>query len=196
MPSKQIMILVLAAVAMVVGGNLAYRMYLARSPQPTAAPVVGDKDLKQEVEGKLASSALFTGEKISVTVQGGVVTLAGTLHDDWKRTSAANMAASVTGVSAVKNTIKLREAAQAPQAVWKAGKDAAEPAAPEMARTKRERRAYVDPAARAQELVAEGNYQVSQKNYDAAIKAFREALALDGGNYAAQSGLQEAQRMR
>src|SRR5687768_16029281 len=151
MPNKQIMILVLAAVAIVVGGNLAYRMYLARSPQPSAAPVVNDQDLKHEVEGKLASTALFIGERISVAVQGGVVTLAGTLREDWKRSSAANIASTVPGVSAVKNSIKVRETAQAPQAVWKPSRDAAEPTAPEMTPAKRSRQAYVDPAGKAQE---------------------------------------------
>jgi hypothetical protein len=52
------------------------------------------------------------------------------------------------------------------------------------------------PEAKAQALVEDGNWQVDHKNYDAAIKDFQAALALDPSNYAARSGLQEAQHMR
>jgi hypothetical protein len=195
MQPKQIAIYTLAGLALVVGGNLAYRIYLTRSAQPAAA-IVTDQDLQQEVERKLSASELFRGEKVSVNVTNGVVTLSGTVREDWKRISAGNIASSVAGVSAVKNGLQLREVLQPSQGVWKSGNRATAGGAPEMAPAKRARRTYVDPVARARELVDEGNYYISQKNHAAAVKAFREALALDGSNYAAQSGLQEAQRMR
>ncbi|MCI0352697.1 MAG: BON domain-containing protein [Acidobacteriales bacterium] len=193
---KQILTFVAIALALVVGVNLAYRIYLSR-PKPEPLPVVSDQDLKREVQQKLASSAIFTSEKISVVVDKGVVTLAGTVREDWKRVSAANIAWAVTGVTEVKNGILLRETLQTPQPVWKSGNGMPPAAPPEAAvPAKRPYQPYQDPAARARELVAEGNYQVSQRNYDAAIKAYRAALALDGANYEAQSGLQEAQRLR
>jgi hypothetical protein len=52
------------------------------------------------------------------------------------------------------------------------------------------------PEMKAQALVDDGNQQMQQGNYDAAIKDFRAALALQPNNYAARSGLQEAQHMR
>lgn len=196
---KHILIFVGAALALVVGANLAYRIHLSR-PKPVPVVVVSDQELTEQVQQKLASSALFTNDKISVVVDHGVVTLAGTVREDWKRISAANIASAVAGVVDVKNGLQLRESLQRPQPVWKSS-DATPAAtvpgkAPEVTDAKRPRPANQDPAAQARELVAEGNYQVSQRNYDAAIKAYRAALALDGANYEAQSGLQEAQRLR
>ena len=52
------------------------------------------------------------------------------------------------------------------------------------------------PEARAQAFVDDGNLQITRKNYDAAIKDFQAALALQPGNYEAQSGLQEAKNLR
>lgn len=52
------------------------------------------------------------------------------------------------------------------------------------------------PEAKAQALVADGNEQMQRGNYDAAIKDFQAALALEPNNYAARSGLQEAQHVR
>ena len=190
---KQILIVVGVALALVVGVNLAYRIYLSR-PKP-AVHIVSDQDLKQHIQEKLASSGLFTSEKISVVVDHGVVTLSGTVAEDWKRISAANITSAVVGVVDVKNGILLRETLQTPAPVWKSGNATPVVASPEAAQSKRHQ-LYQDPVIRARELVAEGNYQVSQRNYEAAIKAYRAALALDGANYEAQSGLQEAQRLR
>lgn len=191
--AKELVTFLLAGLAIVVAGNMGYSIYLSRLPKATPAIVVPDQDLQHEIERKLSDSSLFTGEKVSVVVNKGVVTLAGTVREDWKRTSAANIASSVPGVSVVKNGILTRETLQTPQPVWKS-KEAA--STPEMAAQKRTRRGFMDPAAKVKELVAEGNYHVAQKNYDAAIKAYRAALALDASNYEAQSGLQEAQRLR
>jgi BON domain len=192
---KQILVLVGVALGMVVGGNLAYRIHLSRQ-QPTPVIVVSDQDLKREVQQKLASSAVFTNEKVSVVVDHGVVTLSGTVREDWKRISAANIVSAITGVVEVKNGIQLRESLQTPPPVWKSGNVTPDTAPPEATTQKRPRQVYQDPTTRARELVAEGNYYVAQKNYDAAVKAYRAALALDGANYEAQSGLQEAQRLR
>ncbi|HTD24453.1 MAG TPA: tetratricopeptide repeat protein [Terriglobales bacterium] len=52
------------------------------------------------------------------------------------------------------------------------------------------------PEAKAQALVADGNEQLQRGNYDAAIKDFQAALALEPNNYAARSGLQEARHVR
>ena len=193
--AKQLVIFLLAGLAIVVAGNMGYSIYLARLPKPAPAIIVPDQDLQHEVERKLSESALFTGEKVSVMVNNRVVTLSGTVREDWKRTSAANIASSVPGVSVVKNGILLRETLQTPQPVWKSN-SAAAASTPETAAQKRARRGLADPAAKVKELVAEGNYQVSQKNYNAAVQAYRAALALDASNYEAQSGLQEAQRLR
>jgi hypothetical protein len=178
------------ALAVVLAVNVAYRIYLSRS-RPPAAIVVTDEDLKKEVQSKLLSSAIFEKEKVSVLVQNGVVMLAGTVGEDWKRMTAANIASSVPGVSDVKNGIQVRETVQAPKPVWKTGDEA-----PEVTAAKRPPRVITDPSEKARELVAQGNYYVSHRDYDSAVRAFQSALELDASNYEARSGLQEAQRLR
>jgi hypothetical protein len=62
--------------------------------------------------------------------------------------------------------------------------------------TKRAHQTVETPEMKAQALVDDGNQQLQRGNHDAAIKDFQGALALEPNNYAARSGLQEAQRMR
>src|SRR5215475_10486681 len=69
---KRILTFVGVALALVVGVNLAYRIYLSR-PKPAPKVEISDQDLKREVQQKLSSSALFTNEKVSVVVDHGVV---------------------------------------------------------------------------------------------------------------------------
>jgi hypothetical protein len=153
--------------------------------------VVTDEDLKKEVQGKLVSSALFQKDKVSVLVQNGVVTLAGTVGEDWKRLAASNITSSVPGVRDIKNGIQVHETLQTPKPVWKTGDEA-----PEVTAAKRPPRIITDPSEKARELVAQGNYYVAHKDYHSAVRAFQSALELDASNYEARSGLQEAQRLR
>lgn len=184
--SKQV---VYAAIvlALLIAGNSAYRAYLSR---PHAAPpVVADPYLQQEVERTLSSSSAFEHEKISIGVHNGVVILAGTVREKWKQVGAANLASGVAGVTEVKNLIQVHEIPGKQQEPWQSGAEipAANPTQTATADS---------PEIRAQTFVKDGTAQLAHKNYEAAIKDFQSALALNANNYEAQSGLQEAQRLR
>jgi tetratricopeptide (TPR) repeat protein len=183
------------ALALVIATNYAYHKFLSK-PQVTSQPTNTNDYLETEVKKRLAASDVLTNEKVSVTAHDGTVTLSGTVSAEWRRISAGNIAASTPAVLAVENLIKVTEPAAAPQAVWKSTTDASAGGSPEMTSPKRSRKVYVDPQTRARELAAAGNYYVTQKNYQAAVRAYRSALDLDPNNYEARSGLQEAQRMR
>jgi tetratricopeptide (TPR) repeat protein len=183
------------AVVLALAGNYFYKSR-ATKPEAVQEPLNTNLYLETEVRKRLdASGVLKPGDNVLVSAKDGTVTLTGTVGADWKRVSAENIASSTPAVLGVNNQIKVPEAAPLPQPVWQSSQASADGSTQTTAK-KRPRRAYVDPIARAQELVDEGNYYVARKNYQAAVKAYRAALELDGNNYAARSGLQEAQRMR
>ncbi|MCI0352696.1 MAG: BON domain-containing protein [Acidobacteriales bacterium] len=180
------------AVVLAIAGNYLYKSRSAK-PEAVQQPINTNQYLETEVRKRLSESGVLKeGDNVLVSAHDGTVTLTGTVGADWKRQSAGNIASSTPAVLEVKNLITVPEAAPVPQQVWKSDS----PTTPQTAATKRPRRVYVDPTARAQELVAQGDYYVAQKNYRAAVKAYQAALEYDGTNYAARSGLQEAQRMR
>src|SRR5262245_4782150 len=192
---KRFMMFVVIALVVAAAGNYFYRSRSSK-PQANQQPINTNAYLETEVRKRLADSGVLKeGDTVLVTAKDGTVTLTGTVGADWKRVSAENIASSTPAVLAVENLIKVPEAAPVAQPVWQSSADSSADSSTQVT-AKRRRRAYVDPTARAQELVDEGNYYVTQKNYQAAVKAYRAALELDSNNYAARSGLQEAQRMR
>jgi cytochrome c-type biogenesis protein CcmH/NrfG len=193
---KRFMMFAAIALAVAVAGNYVYR---SRSAKPQASQELLNTNayLETEVRKRLADSGVLKeSDKVLVTAHDGTVTLSGTVGADWKRVSAENIASSTPAVLSVTNLLKVPEPAAVPQPVWKSSVDTSATQASQTTTAKRPRRVYVDPVERANQLVAEGNYYVTQKNYQAAVRAYRAALDLDGNNYAARSGLQEAQRMR
>jgi hypothetical protein len=79
-----------------------------------------------------------------------------------------------------------------PETPWRSSTATASPTPT----TRRTQQNAETPEMKAQALVDDGNAQMQQRNYDAAIKDFKAALALQPDNYAARSGLQEALHMR
>jgi len=114
------------------------------------------------------------------------------VHEQWKQEGAGSIASAVPGIVSVKNSIQVREIKQEQEAPWTATTESA----PETPAVKRARAVQESPEVKAQALIDDGNAQIKSKNYDAAIKDFQAALALQPGNYEAQSGLQEAKTMR
>jgi len=182
---------VIVAIALIYLINFGYRWSLTR--KNVAAAVVTDHDLQKDVEGALASSDTYAHEKISVAVHNGEAILTGMVHEQWKQEGAGSIASAVPGIVSVKNSIQVREVQQQQQAPWTA---ATTESAPETPAVKRARAVQESPEAKAQAFIDDGNAQIKSKNYDAAIKDFQAALALQPGNYEAQSGLQEAKTMR
>ena len=182
-----------AVIAIVVSflASLGFRAYNNR-PTPPAAVVV-DSDLQKDIEQALASSDSYAREKIAVTVKDGEATLTGTVHEQWKQSGAANVAAVVPGVKLVNNFIKVSEIHQKESAPWSGSAEAsssgAEPAKPARMITQ-------TPEDKAQALIEQGQAELRRKDYDGAIKDFQAALEIQPGNYEAQSGLQEAKNLR
>ena len=172
---------VLIALAVIVVSHL--------TNKPELKPVTSsDNELKEQVQTQLTSSGSFANDKIKVEVHNGVAFLKGTVSEDWKQVSAGNLAASIPGVVEVKNMLQVKHPAAAPaEAPWNPEADARA--------KKRVAQMQDTPELKAQALVEEGQRYLAQKNHDAAIKAFKAALAIDPNNFAARSGLQEAQNL-
>lgn len=179
----------IAVIVLLIAGNFAYRMYGSRQQTTAAYPI--DQVLQNDVRSKLAASDVFAREQVDVSVHNGVATLSGTVHEGWKQLVAANLAAGVAGITEVKNLIKVREELEQPKAPWP------QQAAAESQPAKPPRRPIApSPEERAQSLVDDGNWQLSHGHRDAAIKDFQGAISLDSHNYAARSGLQEAEHFQ
>ena len=181
---------VIVAIALIYLINFGYRWSLTKKHE--AAAVVTDRDLQKDVESALASSDTYAHENISVVVHNGEAILTGMVHEQWKQEGAGSIASAVPGIVSVKNSIQVRELKQQQEAPWTASTESA----PETPAVKRARAVQESPEAKAQAFIDDGNAQIKSKNYDAAIKDFQAALALQPGNYEAQSGLQEAKNLR
>lgn len=181
---------VIVAIALIYLINFGYRWSVTK--KNVAAAVVTDHDLQKDVEGALAASDTYAKEKISVVVHNGEAILTGMVHEQWKQEGAGSIASAVPGIVSVKNSIQVRELAQQQEAPWTAPTESA----PETPAVKRARAVQESPEVKAQAFIDDGNAQIKSKNYDAAIKDFQAALALQPGNYEAQSGLQEAKTLR
>ncbi len=66
-----------------------------------------DATIAGQVQSKIASDPNFAGRTINVQSNNGVVTLTGTVADEFQRQAAANYAASVGGVRTVVNNLSL-----------------------------------------------------------------------------------------
>ncbi len=69
-----------------------------------------DATIVSQVQGKIAADPAFAGRSIDVQSKDGVVTLSGSVADDFQRRAAANYASSVTGVKTVVNNLALEPA--------------------------------------------------------------------------------------
>ena len=155
-------------------------------------------DLEKQVQQALAASGSFEHEPIKVTARDGEITLKGTVSAPWKQEAAGDLAAAVPGVLHVTNLIAVREAQQKADAPWRSGEGrvtADGSATPGTASS-------VKHAAHAQtveeqvaDLIQQGQWELHNKNNAAATKDFKAALALDPQNYAARSGLMEAETL-
>jgi len=76
-----------------------------------------DAAIVSQVQAKIASDPTFAGRPIQVESKDGVVTLSGTVAEDFQRQAAANQAASVAGVKTVVNNLQVEPAAAAIPAV-------------------------------------------------------------------------------
>src|ERR1700753_1007869 len=87
---------------------------------------IDDATLTTNVQSALASDAAIAKQPVTVSVQGGFVTLSGNVSDDTASTVAAQDAAKVLGVKEVVNNLQIAGVDVAPTVV--------SPAKPEVAR--------------------------------------------------------------
>lgn len=75
----------------------------------TAASAVSSADAKieKDVEAALAKESQLDGAKLDASVKDGAATLTGTVKNDWLKYVAETTAKKVTGVTSVKNSIKV-----------------------------------------------------------------------------------------
>jgi serine/threonine protein kinase len=152
-----------------------------------AAPAPDDEAIAAGVTTALTGSAELKGQTIGVAVRQGVVTLSGLLDTPAQASAAIALASTVPGAKRVSNQMKVRPTVEhTPAAVVSAPTPAPRPP-PDRAQQN---------ARRARELVAGGNRQLNDGEYDAAIASFQSALEAEPGNRAARQGLARAQQAK
>lgn len=75
-----------------------------------------DAQIAGDVQNKINADPAMQGKTISASSNNGVVTLTGSVDNDFERTAAGNDAAQVDGVKTVLNNVEVQSAAQAPPA--------------------------------------------------------------------------------
>ena len=80
----------------------------------SSAPPADDNALTSAVNSQLSSDSAITGLPVQASVQGGVVTLSGSVMNDAQRTIAARDAAGVKGIREVVNNLTLGPAGAPP----------------------------------------------------------------------------------
>ncbi|HON39122.1 MAG: BON domain-containing protein [Desulfomonilia bacterium] len=86
---------------------------LAVSP-PAGGEAPGDDDIASHIRNALEWSPHIDSGKVGVTVEGGAVTLQGTVDSLWQKTMAARIAENIRGVLDVRNLLKVDPARTVP----------------------------------------------------------------------------------
>ena len=184
-------------ILLVGGAGGGYWWYTQHTSPAPAAPVVvvqaraiSDESIQTKIKNSISGSSAL--RDVEVTVKDGVVTLGGHAAKFSDADTAMALVSGLPGVKEVHNNI-----ATGPAAATK------EPPAVEVKKEpppKRERTVPKGPdartLARVRELVATGNQQIENGEYQTAINAFQSALTLDPASSDAATGLQRANKAR
>ena len=155
-----------------------------------------DERIAADVRSALAGSSEIKSP-IEVSATAGVVTLKGRVTGLYEKQMADGLARGVSGVKSVNNLTEYEKVSPVV-----GGSTQPTESAPTRATQKPpvEKPAQRGPSnadkARARSLVAQGNSQAEQGEYNAAIASFQQALDLDPGNGSAQSGMAKAQKAK
>jgi hypothetical protein len=107
---KLLVFVVLAAHAVLGAPATAAKPHTRPVPARTVAPRISDADLQRSIQAKVAKSKISVN-KFAVTVQGGIVTIAGRT-DVIQHKGAATRLARKAGAAGVVNNVVISEAAR------------------------------------------------------------------------------------
>jgi tetratricopeptide (TPR) repeat protein len=159
-----------------------------------------DSVLRDLIVEKIQSSPSFKDRNVTVLVNSDVATLSGSVALQGDKDEATNLARSVPGVSDVINNI---EVVGAPVSVPKPPETTSPPVTTNQNQPETQPAAQPQPLqtqsnsgnlARANELVRQGNSEINDGKYAAAINHFQEALRLVPNYTAAQNGINRANK--
>jgi Flp pilus assembly protein TadD len=154
-------------------------------------PALSDESIQTKIKNSISGSSAL--RDVEVTVKDGVVTLGGHAARFSDADTAMALVSGLPGVKEVHNNV-----ATGPAAATKEPPVAAEPKREPP--PKKERAVPKGPdartLARVRELVATGNQQIENGEYQTAINAFQSALTLDPASSDAATGLQRANKAR
>ena len=184
-------------ILLVGGAGGGYWWYSQRPAAVAVTPVViakpsalSDESIQTKIKNSISGSSAL--RDVEVTVKDGVVTLGGHAAKFSDADTAMALVSGLPGVKEVHNNV-----ATGPAAATKEPPVAAEP---KREPPKKERAVPKGPdartLARVRELVATGNQQIENGEYQTAINAFQSALTLDPASSDAATGLQRANKAR
>ena len=187
------------------GGGVYWVKFGQAQPNEPARPTTStplmlpDDRLAADVRAALGSSAEIKSA-IEVSARDGVVTLKGKVSGLYESQMADSLAKGVSGVKEVNN---LTEYEKVSPVVGDTTASTSPPPAATKAAPPRERpkpAAPKGPSAadkeRAQQLVAQGDSQRVNGEYEAAISSYNQALALDPDNESASAGIDKARKAK
>lgn len=168
----------------------------AQANENRSTLLLPDDRLAADVRTALGNSSEIKSA-IEVSANDGVVTLRGKVTGLYEMQMAESLTKSVLGIKDVKNELQYEKLSPVVDANT-GGKTPAQetPARQKPVAEKPSRGPSTADKARSRTLVSQGNTQLDQGEYNAAIASYQQALDLDPDNGQAQSGLSRAQKAK
>jgi eukaryotic-like serine/threonine-protein kinase len=191
--------ILLVAVVVIICALAGYFL-LKATQRRNAALRAHDSVLRDLIVEKFQSSPVLKDRSVTVAVNSDVATLTGNVPLPGDKDAAANLAKSVAGVSDVINNIEVvgvqiplpkPPETTSPPATSETEKQKP-PDTTSAAQPQPRRQNNSANLARANELVRQGNAEIEDGKYAAAISNFKRALQLDPNNSAALNGINRA----
>ena len=195
--------IVMVAIVVIICALAGYFL-LTATQRRNAALHAHDSVLRDLIVEKIQSSPSLKDRNLTVVVNSDVATLSGSVALPGDKDAAANLARSVAGVSDVINNI---EVVGMPVSVPKPPETTSPPPTSETAHQNQAKTAqnerkpvpdivteYEAEQKKVSTLVRQGNAELEDGKYAAAINHFQQALQLDRNNSAARSGINRAKQ--
>jgi tRNA A-37 threonylcarbamoyl transferase component Bud32 len=187
----------IALILLLAAGSGAGYWYTQRPATAAAAvvavvppPAITDDSVAAKIKTTMSTSSAL--REVEVTVKDGVVTLGGRAAKFSDADTAVALVSGLSGVKEVHNNIATGPVVETPAPEPEVKKEPT----PKKERVVVPRGPDAKTLARVRELVATGNQQIENGEYQTAINAFQSALTLDPASSEATSGLQRANKAR